>query len=61
MMEKKTRTTTIVLWTVGIFGAFYWAAGEILAGRWSWRRVNLPRAAHLIRDMRERNRRQHQS
>lgn len=60
MMEEKTRTT-IVLWTVGIFGAFYWAAGEILAGRWSWRRVNLRRAADLIRDMRRRERQERQS
>jgi hypothetical protein len=53
--------TKVTLWAVAIVGATYWMASEILAGRWSWRRVDLRRAAHLLRDMRERERRARES
>jgi hypothetical protein len=53
--------TRLTLWAVAIVGATYWAASEILAGRWSWRRVDVQRAAYLIRDMRERERRERRS
>jgi hypothetical protein len=46
--------TMIVVWIVSIIGASYWAIGEILAGRWSWRRVNLRRAARTLAAMRRR-------
>lgn len=50
--------TKAEFWTLAIFGATYWVVSEVLAGRWSWRRVNLRRAGSLLLDMRQRARRE---
>lgn len=45
---------TAMVWAISIVGAAYWAAGEVLSGHWSLRRVNLPRAKRILRAMRRR-------
>jgi hypothetical protein len=51
-------TTPTKLWALAIFGTTYWAVSEALAGRWSWRRVDLRRALALLLDSRQRARRE---